>query len=136
MSQELPQNLTNIYPDFTVELINNFIIYFKTREQKAKDFTLFDGTDTSDETSTNMAMEEFYSEMVKFKENERDNPLSTKILKYNEINNEITNSNELYCISKEGLPMYVSQSFFAILIELTNLKREYPDNKFNIINLK
>jgi hypothetical protein len=121
--------------DFMVELINNYTSYFKKIYGKTEKYTLLDGIDTSDDTSTNKALEEFFEELCKFKVNDMTNPNSTKIVKYSELDS-LDKSDELYAILESGEPLCASISFFAILIELTNLKIENKEKVYEIISLK
>ena len=127
---------------FTGDLLNNFLLYFKKKNNKADKFTLLDGIDVNDPYSTNMPLEEMFFEMNTFVENEKNNPDACKVLPFDMMEKSIVNSDELYCLMIDGKPQLVSQSFFALLIELTNIKNldysEKPSNQknYDIINLK
>ena len=124
-NQETKQNLDkNIEDIFMVDLINNYMEFYKKKNNKKNICTLFDGINIDDPTSTNIQMEEFYSEMCKYNIHEN------KIYKYEEIN-LINIENELYGIFENGVPKFISQSFFSLLIELTNLKNEDKSEKIN-----
>lgn len=123
----------------TGDLLNNWTEYFKNKAGKSNNYTLLDGTDKEDPISTNMPLEEFYFEMMRFLQDEKENPDYIKIVKYTNLNKNDVNSDELYCIMKDGQPILASQSLFSILIELTSLKRETSDKvktKLEIVNLK
>jgi len=121
--------------DFMVELINNYTTYFKKIYGKSQEYTLFDGIDMSDDTSTNKALEEFFEELCKFRVDDMINSETTKIVKYDE-KDTLKKSDELYAILENGIPLCVSVSLFAILIELTNLKILNNINSYEIISLK
>lgn len=129
----------NNYDVFYVDMINNYLEFYKKYNNKKQDYTFFDGIDTTDPTSTNHAMEQFFEKMSEYKINEISNPEFIEIYEYDElykIKDKI--NDELYGIFKNGLPFYVSLSFFSLLIELTNLKNEDIDEKihYEIISLK
>ena len=117
------------------QIVNNYIIYYKTINNKDDDFTIFDGIDYDDDTSTNMVMEKFYEEILKYKVNEHTNPDYIKIYDYDQRDNVKVND-ELYCITENGKPKYIGTSLFSLLIELTNLKNIYDTINYNIVNLK
>lgn len=124
---------------FYVDMINNYLEYYKKNNNKNQDFTIFDGIDTTDPTSTNHSLEQFYEQMCKYKADEVSNPKLIEICAYEEmykIKNNV--GDELYGIFKNGFPIFVSLSFFSLLIELTNLKNEDTDEKihYDIISLK
>lgn len=121
--------------DFMVELINNYTSYFKKIYGKSEKYTLLDGIDTSDDTSTNKALEEFFEELCKFKVCDMTNPSSTKIVQYSKLDT-LDKSDELYAILESGEALCASTSFFAILIELTNLKIENKTKVYEIVSLK
>ena len=121
--------------DFMVELINNYTSYFKKIYGKSEKYTLLDGIDTSDDTSTNKALEEFFEELCKFKVSDMTNPNSTKIVQYSKLGT-LDKSDELYAILESGEALCASTSLFAILIELTNLKIENKTKVYEIISLK
>ena len=119
--------------DFIVSIINNYIKHYKIQNQKPNNMTMFDDIDENNETSTNKIMEEFYGESIKYKENGNN-----EIIKFNELNEEITSFDELYGIFENDNrnPICVSQSFFSLLIELTNLQYENETKEYTIVNLK
>jgi hypothetical protein len=143
-----PENLTMLsqsasgnenYDVFYVDMINNYLEYYKKNNNKNKSYTMFDGIDTRDPTSTNHSLEQFYEEMCKYKTNDVSNQEYIKLYKYDERDSiKIDINDELYGIFKDGFPIYVSLSFFSLLIELTNLKNEDVNEKYNyeIISLK
>lgn len=124
---------------FSGELLNNYTEYYKKRTNKGKNFTLLDGIDKNDPYSTNMPLEELYFEMTLYLENETQDPDFCKIIPYNEIDQNIMSSDELYCILLNGSPLVVSKSLFSLLIELTSIKlndKNKGSNNYDIINLK
>ena len=42
---------------------------------------------------------------------------------------------EKYCIFNETMPVCISKSLFSLLIEISNLKNEYPSNKYHIMRM-
>jgi len=129
----------NNHDIFYVDMINNYLEFYKKNNNKNQDYTMFDGIDTTDPTSTNHSLEQFYEQMCKYKADEVSNPKFIEIYTYEEmykIKNNI--DDELYGIFKNGFPIFVSLSFFSLLIELTNLKNEDTDDKihYDIISLK
>jgi hypothetical protein len=125
---------------FSGDLLNNYIEYFKKKNNKPKQFTLLDGIDKCDPYSTNMPLEEIYYEMTTFLENEKSNPELCAVIPYEELSKKMTTMDELYCLLINGKPFCVSHSVFALLIELTNIKNENKNKKitnvYDIVNLK
>jgi hypothetical protein len=122
--------------EFMVSMINNYVTHYKKVNGKKDDFTLLDGINFNDMTSTNAPLEKFYEEMLKYKTNENKSPEYTKIYEYSK-RDEMKIDDELYGIIQNGKPLLLSTSFFSLLIELTNLQNE-TDNKANydIVSLK
>lgn len=116
---------------FMVDLSNNFLKYFKKLNGKQEELNMFDGIDPYNDESVNFQLESFYEEMVKFKMLPDS---KTQIYKYEEIKN-LEDNDELYSIILKGEQIAVSQSLFALLIELTNLQYENPKNNYEIICL-
>lgn len=108
--------------EFMVEMMNNYLEYYKKKNKKSQSFTLLDEIDVTDTTSTNFALESFYEEMIKFRTDELENNESTKIIPFDESID--IKKNNFYVIKKNNIKILMSKSFFAILIEITNLKRE------------
>lgn len=130
-------NVLDMTDSFSGELINNYTEYFKKKTNKPQNFTILDGIDKDDPYSTNMPLEELYFEMMTFLENEKEHPELCKVVNYDDMNQQIVTGDELYCILADGKPLVVSQSLFAILIELTNIKNENKNKvDYNIVNLK
>lgn len=123
---------------FIGDLLNNFLLYFKKKNNKPENFTLLDGIDINDPYSTNMPLEEMFFELSIFLENEKKNPDACKVVKFEDLDKSIVNNDELYCILINGKPILSSQSFFALLIELTNIKNAHDKNVsvYNIVSLK
>lgn len=123
--------------NFVVDMINNFTNHYKRVNGKKEDYTLLDGINFEDLTSTNAPLEKFYEEMLKFKVNESTQPEYIKIYDYTQ-RDSMKIVDELYGIVENGKAKYLSTSFFSLLIELTNLKNETMDKTINydIISLK
>lgn len=132
---ETDREITTEESIFLVELINNYILYY--REYHGDTETLFDNIDTEDLSSTNFQMEKFYEMINEYKQNE---------IKKNDINNiydfeekkDMMIEDEVYCIYENDKPIKISVSFFSLLIELTNIKNDdkNDNNKYKIIKLK
>lgn len=122
--------------NFIVDMMNNYTKHFKKINNK-ENLSLLDGINFSDVTSTNMQLENFYEEMLKYKVNETTNPEYVKIYKFSERDNMIIHD-ELYVIIKDGEPLFLSTSMFSLLIELTNLKNEnvHKGANYDIASLK
>lgn len=130
-------NTLDVTNSFSGNLMNNYIEYFKKKTKKPQNFTMLDGIDKDDPYSTNMPLEELYFEMTTFLENEKEHPELCKIVPYNEMDQQVVAGDELYCILANGKPLVVSQSLFALLIELTNIKNENKNKIiYDIVNLK
>lgn len=123
----------------TGDLLNNFLLYFKKKNKKPNKFTLLDGVDCNDPYSTNMPLEEMYFELALFVEKEKTNPDFCKVVQFENLNKSDVDNDELYCIMENGIPTFASQSFFALLIELTNIKRTSQSKtkiNYDIVSLK
>lgn len=115
--------------DFYVQLMNNYLEYYKV-ENNINYITLFDNIDIDDDLSTNVIMEDFYNEMIKYKNNLDD---YIKIYDHDKINiNKDVSWNGIYVNNELQL---VSRSLFALLIEITNLKNENKEIFYFIKNL-
>jgi len=116
--------------DFMVDVLNEYLIYYKNIFQKTSQSTLFDGIDANNSTSTNFQLEDFYGAKYKFESYEKTNPKLTQIYSVDEYKNSDININdyELFGIKYNDDLLYVSPSLFAILIEIVNLKYENKSN--------
>jgi hypothetical protein len=126
----------DILPEFMENMFNNYLSFYK--ETNNDIHTLFDGINLSDPSSTNKQLEMFYQDMCEFKENNIESSSFTTIFNYDERNKiDTSNDDDLYCIMKNGKAIKCSQSFFSILIELTNLQYEHGecDVHFQIIKI-
>ena len=134
--KKLYNDVYNTKINFIVEMMNNYTCHFKKISNKEK-LTLLDGINFNDITSTNVQLENFYEEMLKYKVNETTNPEYIKIYKFSE-RNDMKIHDELYVIIKDGEPLFLSTSMFSLLIELTNLKNEnvHKTANFDIVSLK
>jgi hypothetical protein len=118
----------------TGNLINNFLEYFKKKTNKSKNFNMVVGIDNNDPISTNLVLEEFYYEMMKYKEGSEE---FIRVLKYKDMDRLMTSGDELYGILKNGEPLLVSQSLFSILQEFTEMKKFIKKKVVvEIVNLK
>ena len=126
---------------FYVDLINNYTEYYKKINNKKK-LSLLEGINDDDPTSTNKQLENFYEEMCLYNIYEKTNPENIKIYEYDDKKNQpkLGEKDNLYGIMKNGEIQYISLSLFSLLIELTNLKIENKEEKFNnnydIVTLK
>lgn len=135
-SQNSKKSKTMEVEDFMVNMINNYVSHYKKVNNKGDNFTILDGINFNDVTSTNAPLENFYEEMLKYKINENTNPDYIKIYQYFE-KDKMKIIDELYCIIKNGTPILLSTSFFSLLIELTNLKNENSEKvNYDIVSLK
>lgn len=112
---------------FIGDLLNNFLIYFKQKTNKPSNTTLLDGIDVNDPYSTNVALEEMFYEMSLFLECEKNNPKSCEIIKFSDLKKSDMSEDGFNCLLIDGEPAYVSKSFFSLLIELTEIKKEHDD---------
>ena len=126
---------------FYVDLINNYTEYYKKINNKKK-LSLLEGINDDDPASTNKQLENFYEEMCLYNIYEKTNPENIKIYEYDDKKNQpkLGEKDNLYGIMKNGEIQYISLSLFSLLIELTNLKIEDKEEKFNnnydIVTLK
>lgn len=126
--------------EFYVDLINNYIVYYKQINEKPSDMTMFEGINFDDPFSTNRIMEKFYEEMCIYNEYKNSDENMIKIYDYKNDTFSLENMEELYGITKNDMTYKVSGSLFSLLIELTNLKNEDKindvTNTYGIIPLK
>lgn len=125
----------DIFPDFYRDLFNNYLEYFnKTNRNENK--TLFYGINNNDKSATNKQLEQLYAEMHKYTEFKTTNKNLIEIVLFEKMDKLTINDDfEIYCIFKNGIPHLVSQSFFALLKELTDLKNEDNKNTYNLSTL-
>lgn len=122
--------------NFYIELIKEYTDYYKSKYNKDEKYNLLTDIDISKYDSTNHILELFYNELYEYKLNENKNQEINKIYEYDEIKDE-NEYDKLYIIMKNGKPYKLSQSFFSLLIELVNCRREEPDETIlKIMNLK
>jgi hypothetical protein len=100
--------------DFNIELINNFIKFYKN---EFDDVELFDGI--NGEYEVNHQMEFLNMEMEKFKNT-------------NEENKKLCNEEKKYSVYLGESFICSSDLLFVLLIEVSNLEREHPQNKYTI----
>lgn len=120
----------------TGDLINNFLEYFKKIHNKPNQYTLFEGIDLNDPTSTNMALEQIFFELTTYSENMEKDPNLCKVIKFEDMDRSFTQNDELYAILINGNATYVSRSLWALLIEFTELKKANSKEHYEIVNLK
>jgi hypothetical protein len=109
---------------FIVKLINQYIRYFNNT-RNIKSASLFDNIDPNDDTSTNRQLEDFYDAKQKFELLPKKIPNYTTLYEPQKL--DASTCEELYGIFKKRSLIIVSQSLFAVLIEITNLISENPD---------
>lgn len=119
--------------EFTVQLINNYMKFYKNVNNINKPISLIDGLVCNIENienidKTNKQLERFYEELNYYKTNE-----NTSECEIHNVNNE---NIEKYMKFKYGIftaknnLIYVSNSLLSLLIELCNLENEYDNNEF------
>ena len=107
-------------PDFMVNLVNNYIQFYKAQIQ---DIDLFAGLE-NDLASTNIQMNVLYSEMKKYQsidENSKDVIIVTPNLDLKK-----------FTIYKNDSPWCTTDHLFIALIEITNIKEEDIKSKYEI----
>jgi hypothetical protein len=113
--------------DILVNIINEYTNYYKKLKKLPEDFTLFDGIDIDDDTSTNVSLEEFYDAKYNFEHN------GENYIKIYDDENEIKDKYiEYYVIMKNNNIYKVSLSLFSLLIEIVNLKIEDSESIYCI----
>jgi hypothetical protein len=111
--------------EFLVNVINEYIIYYKKLKNLPDDFTLFDGINIYDDTSTNVSLEEFYDAKYSYDHN------GEKYIKiYDDVNEIKDKYYEIYVMLKNNIEFKYSPSLFSLLIEIVNLKNEDSDNVY------
>lgn len=118
----------------TGDMLNIYLDYIKKITNKPKNLKMFDGIDTNDPIATNMIIETFYSELMKYKEEDDE---YIKVITYEELDENMSSNDELYCIHKNGDPFLVSRCLFSLLLEFREMKSMLGDKiKLEIVNLK
>ncbi len=78
-----------------LDLMNIFLVYFKTLFKREPNLNMFDGVDEDQKDFTNRHMELFYEELLKYKENIND---EQKITIYQLEDIDINSCDELYIL--------------------------------------
>jgi hypothetical protein len=119
--------------EFYVDMLNNYLEYYKKTNGKPDELTIIDGINVNDKYSTNPQLSIFYEEMVKYKNMSEEN---RQLYKYNELEN-LKSADELFGIfsNEKSEPIVVSKSLYSLIIEITNLKNESPKNRYEIISM-
>ena len=107
--------------DFMVNLVNNYIQFYKAQ---ILDINLFDGLNENDLASTNIQLNVLYSEMKKYQtldENSKDVVIMTP-----------NNESKKFTIYKNDNPFCTTDHLFVALIEITNMKEESTEFKYEI----
>lgn len=127
---------TNVFPDFYRDLFNNYLEYYN-KINKNSNKPLFHGINNNDKSATNKQLEQLYKELYDYTEYKTTNPELIKIIPFEQLNKlNINDDFEIYCIVKDNKPYVVSQSFFAIIKELTDLKNENDKYKYELIMIE
>ncbi len=114
-------NLVNSIDNYFIELTNNYMKYYRLINNN-NDIKLFDGLSDYDKTITNDQLESFYKELKKYKDD--------KFYEYDKKSEEKYE----YGIFKNDELILVSNSLFALLLEITNL--EFENKKNNLYKIK
>lgn len=113
---------------FLIDLMNNYVKYYKLIKKKKFKFNLFDEIDIDNPSSTNHILEEFYEKMIEYK----TFPEKNKLYKYTD---KVHINDEHYGLLVDGILLYKSCSLFTLLIEQTNIQYEKKTRNINIILL-
>jgi hypothetical protein len=119
--------------EFYVDMLNNYLEYYKKTNGKPNELTILDGINVNDKYSTNPQLETFHEEMVKYQNMNEEN---RQLYKYGELEN-LKSSDELFGIFSNGTsePIVISKSLYSLIIEITNLKNENSKNRYEIISM-
>lgn len=101
-------------------LLNIFTCYFKQLFEKKQNSSMFESINILEDDSTNRCLESLYEEMFKFNKSLDDD----KDLLYDVDDDslDINNTNELYMLSIDGIPIYVSKFLLPLLKYLATQK--------------
>ena len=113
---------------FLIDLMNNYVKYYKLIKKKKFKFNLFDEIDIDNPSSTNHILEEFYEKMIEYK----TFPEKNKLYQYTD---KVHINDEHYGLLVDGILLYKSCSLFTLLIEQTNIQYEKKTKNINIILL-
>ena len=99
--------------EFNVNILNNFIQFYKT---EIKNVNLFAGMERTDKVNESMEI------------------LNNELLKYKRADNKIIQNTEngKYVLYNENTIIGSSNLLFVILIEMSNLQKENPGKKYKI----
>lgn len=104
-----------------VNLVNNYIQFYKAQIQ---DIDLFAGLNANDLASTNIQLNALYSEMKKYQSLDE---------KSKEVMMITPNSEQKkFTIYKNDNPYCTTDHLFVALIEITNIKEEISETKYEI----
>jgi len=126
--------IINEIPDFVVDLLNEFTIYYKQLNNLPDNYSMIGDISTTDVTNTNKILEEFYDAQTKYAKYEMLSPDTNKLYSPDSY---VDTGDEMFGISKNDELILVSQSLFAVLIELVNLKRESnKGEKYSVVPIR
>lgn len=118
---------------FYLKILDEFSVYYRENIDSSIKIYFHD----DDETMMNVS--EFVKQHIdKYNELKYDNPSNKSIFKFDELHKNIDTIYGIITeIGKKKKTMNVncvSDSLFAIVLELINLKRENPNEKYKIVN--
>ncbi|QKF94024.1 hypothetical protein QKU48_gp0566 [Fadolivirus algeromassiliense] len=113
-------------------LLNIFTCYFKQMHERKQDSTMFDAIDNEKMDSTNRCLEFMYEEMFKFN-NSKDED-KDMLYDVDDDDLDINLVDELYMLSIDGVPIYVSKFRLTLIRYLATQK--WNEINWSILPLK
>jgi len=125
----------DITVDFCVEMLNEYLIYYRNITNSATKTTMFDNVKVDNLISTNEQMEGFYDAKCKFELYQNTDPLKITVMTPEHFVDD--GISEMFGIRKNDKLIFVSVSLLALLIEIVNLNREKDINDiYEIVPLR
>lgn len=124
-----------------VNLLNIYLVYFKTMYNKNESYNIFSDINQNDETSTNDAIIKLYDEIHRYKQEQNKNKQFINLFELDEYkklylpdsNSKINEDYPLYMVY-DGSRQYLSHNLITILLHLTNIDWHNIDWSINQIN--
>ena len=144
---ESSDQILDFTDSFMGDLIDGFMIYYKSTYKKPDAMNIFSGIDINDPTSINNPLAEFYTELTKFTTNNNINPEKCNVVTFDDncaisktdIKNIILTSKlgkfknmYIYYVIAHDKLMFASLSLMAILIHMAS---KYNNKNYKILSL-
>lgn len=129
-----PLTVSELEHNYYVDLINIFLIYYKTKFNKSGNEHMFAGIDVNDETSTNRSTEMFYELLCDYKKKEKTDKKFVDVYEPDKIDDE--KFTDIYALLIDGVITNVSPSLLSLMINLAENKKGFVNINWKIIKIK